>query len=57
MWLPRGSRRSRERLIPRVPQTRTLTVEIFEIVKRSVLVRSQRTLRSGVMPIFVGSRS
>ena len=54
---PRVSLRSRERLIPRLPHTRTLTVEIFEIVKRTVLVRSARTLRSGVTPIFVGSRS
>jgi len=40
-----------------VPQIRTFTLEIFEIEKRIVLVRSQRTLRSGVRPIFVGSRS
>ena len=57
MWLPRGSRRSRDRLIPRVPHTRTFTSETFDSVKRTVLARSARTRRSGVMLIRVGSRS
>ena len=48
---------SRDRLSPRVPQMRTVTSEIFEIEKRIVLARSQRTLPSGARPIFVGSRS
>ena len=53
----RGAAEAADELQPVLVDTRTVTAETFEIEKRTVVVWRARSLRSGAMPIRVGSRS
>ena len=58
MCVPRGSfAKSCETLIPRLPHTRTFTLETFDSRNRTVVVRAALNRVSPATAIFVGSRS